>query len=279
MTAGAQNASGRPTESSEKGKSEPKPVTRTEETTQSSRKRGRDTDPPASNPKKAKAIQPGKIKCEQVLMKIGRELETTQSSRKRGRDADPPASNPKRAKAIQPGKIEGDQVLMKIGRELETTQSSRKRGRDTDPPASNPKRAKAIQPGKIEGDQVLMKIGRELETTQSSRKRGRDADPPASNPKRAKAIQPGKIEGDQVLMKIGRELGVKWMDVGVALGINFIDLKHTIKDDHNIEHHLKPMEMFQKWKSKAGDSFTYATLASALEEVGLDTCAQTHCYE
>ena len=119
-------------------------------------------------------------------------------------------------------------------------------------------------------------VTRTEETTQSSRKRGRDADPPASNPKRAKVIQPGKIEGDQVLMKIGRELGVKWMDVGVALGMNFMDLKNTIKDNHNIEHHLK---MFQKWKSKAGDSFMYATLASALEEVGLDTCAQTHCYE
>ena len=119
-------------------------------------------------------------------------------------------------------------------------------------------------------------VTRTEETTQSGRKRGRD--PPASNPKRPKVIRPGKIEGDQVLMKIGRKLGVKWMDVGVELGMKYEDLKNTIKDDHNIEHHLKPMDMFQKWKSKAGDSFTYATLASALEEVGLDTCAQTHCY-
>ncbi len=69
------------------------------------------------------------------------------------------------------------------------------------------------------------------------------------------------------------------MDVGVELGMNFMDLDSTIKDNRNIEHHHRPMVMFQKWKSKAGDSFTYATLASALEEVGLDTCAQTHCYE
>ena len=122
-------------------------------------------------------------------------------------------------------------------------------------------------------------VNRTEETTQSSRKRGKDADPPASNPKRAKVIQPGKIECEQVLMKIGRELGNQWIDVGVALGMGYQDLKNTIDDNPKIAHHLKPMEMFQKWKSKAGDSFTYATLASALEEVGLDRCAQTHCYE
>ena len=105
------------------------------------------------------------------------------------------------------------------------------------------------------------------------------SDPPAVSPKRAKVLKPGKIESDQVFMKIGNELGDKWMNVGVALGMKYKDLKNTIKDDHNIEHHLKPMEMFQMWKSKAGDSCTYATLATALEEVGLDTCAQTYCYE
>ncbi|XP_064386220.1 uncharacterized protein LOC135334795 isoform X4 [Halichondria panicea] len=115
------------------------------------------------------------------------------------------------------------------------------------------------------------------ETTQSGRKRGRD--PPASNQKRAKAIRPGKIEGDQVLMKIGRKLGDEWMDVGVALGMEYMDLKNTIESNPKIPHHLKPMEMFQKWKNKAGDSFTYATLATALEEADLDTCAQTNCYE
>ncbi|XP_064387308.1 uncharacterized protein LOC135335654 isoform X5 [Halichondria panicea] len=117
-------------------------------------------------------------------------------------------------------------------------------------------------------------VTRTEETTQSGRKGGRD--PPASSPKRTKA---GKIKGEQVLMKIGRELGDQWMDVGVALGMKFMDLKNTIENNPKIKHHLKPMEMLQKWQSKAGDSFTYATLASALEEVGLNTCAQTHCYE
>ena len=115
------------------------------------------------------------------------------------------------------------------------------------------------------------------EATQSDRKHV--SNPPAVSPKRAKAIRPGKIEGDQVLMKIGRELGDKWMDVGVALGMKYKDLKNTIEDNPRIPHHLKPMEMFQMWQSKAGDSFTYATLATALEEVALDTCAQTNCYE
>ncbi len=118
-----------------------------------------------------------------------------------------------------------------------------------------------------------------VETTQSGRKRRRESDSSAVSPKRAKVLKPGKIEDDLVLVTIGEELGDKWMNVGVALGMKYRDLKSTIKDDRSIEHHLKPMEMFQMWQSKAGDSFTYATLATALERVGLVTCAQTHCYE
>ncbi len=92
-------------------------------------------------------------------------------------------------------------------------------------------------------------------------------------------IKPGKIEDDVVLLNIGNELGDKWMDVGVALGMKFRDLKNTIEDNPQIQHHLKPMEMLQKWQTRAADSFTYATLASALETVGHVTCAQAYCYE
>ena len=118
-----------------------------------------------------------------------------------------------------------------------------------------------------------------METTQSGRKRRRESDSSAVSPNRAKVLKPGKIEDDLVLMKIGEELGDKWINVGVALRMKFRDLKNTIEDNPRIPHHLKPMEMFQKWQSTAGDSFTYATLASALERVSLVTCAQTHCYE
>ena len=79
-------------------------------------------------------------------------------------------------------------------------------------------------------------------------------------------------------MSIGDELKDKWVNVGVALGMKFKDLKHTIEDNPKIQNHFKPMEMFQMWQSTAGDSCTYATLASALERVGLVTCAQTYCY-
>ncbi len=116
------------------------------------------------------------------------------------------------------------------------------------------------------------------EATQSGRKHSRESDPPAVSPKRAKVLKPGKIEGDQLLRKIGKELGVEWMDVGVALGMDFMGL-NTIENNPTIQHHLKPINMFQKWKREAGDSCTYAILASALEEVGLVTCAQTYCYE
>ena len=132
------------------------------------------------------------------------------------------------------------------------------------PTGSNEKRKSEPQP-------VISTEG----TTQSGLKRRSDS--PASSTKRAKVIKPGKIEDDLVLLNISRELGVKWMDVGVALGMKFMDLKNTIVDNPQIQHDLKPMEMLQKWKSRAVD-YMYATLASALEKVGLHTCAQTYCY-
>ena len=92
-------------------------------------------------------------------------------------------------------------------------------------------------------------------------------------------VKSGKIENDLVLMDVSEELGDKWMKVGLALGIEFSVLKHTIEDNPRIPHHLKPMEMLQKWKSLARDSFTYKTLATALEKAKLFTCAHTHCYE
>ena len=116
-------------------------------------------------------------------------------------------------------------------------------------------------------------------TRRSDLKRRRESEPIASSSKRARVIKPGKIEDDVVLLNISRELGVKWMDVGVALGMKFMDLKNTIEDNPQIQHHLKPMEMLQKWQTRAADSFTYATLASALETVGHVTCAQAYCYE
>ncbi len=88
----------------------------------------------------------------------------------------------------------------------------------------------------------------------------------------------GKIS-DSVLMKVSKDLGDKWMEVGVELGIEFSILRNTIEDDTKIPHTRKPMEMLQKWKSLARDDFTYETLATALEEVDLKTCALTHCYQ
>ena len=118
------------------------------------------------------------------------------------------------------------------------------------------------------------------ETTQrSGLKRRRESEPIASSSKRARVIKPGKIEDDVVLMKIGDELADKWIKVGVELGMKYMDLKRTIEKDPTTQHHIKPMEMLQKWRSTAGDSFTYENLALALERVGLVTCAQTYCYE
>ncbi len=118
--------------------------------------------------------------------------------------------------------------------------------------------------------------------TGRGRKRTSDgAGAPASSPKRTKKpmVKPGKVEGDRVLRKLSQELGDKWMDVGIELGLKYDDLKNTIEDDPKIPHKRKPMDMLQTWKKSAGDDFTYQTLATALENVGLNTCAQTHCYQ
>lgn len=91
-------------------------------------------------------------------------------------------------------------------------------------------------------------------------------------------LKPGRITDDKLLMDIAWEIGEKWEEVGIALGINYKVLSSTIGSNATSKSHMKAFYMLQEWKNRAADSSTYITLASALEEVGLNSCAKTHCY-
>lgn len=79
-------------------------------------------------------------------------------------------------------------------------------------------------------------------------------------------------------MKIGWEIGDQWEEVGVALNIDYKVLNGKIGNDMKSPSHLKAFHMLQEWKSRAGGSLSYSTLATALEASGLNTCAGTQCY-
>ena len=100
----------------------------------------------------------------------------------------------------------------------------------------------------------------------------------SSSSKRKATPKEGMIESDKVLMEIAREIGGKWEEVGVALDIDFKVLRSVVASEIAKADHMKAFYMLQEWKGRAADRFTYQTLASALEEAGLNTCAQYFCY-
>lgn len=93
-------------------------------------------------------------------------------------------------------------------------------------------------------------------------------------------IKTGKIENqaDKFLMNIAREICEKWEEVGIALAIDYKVLKSVIGGDTSKPDHTKAFHMLQEWKARAEDNFTYQVLSSALEDCGLNSCAQQYCY-
>lgn len=96
--------------------------------------------------------------------------------------------------------------------------------------------------------------------------------------KRRLLVKEGRLGGDKFLMDVARGIGPKWEEVGIALGLDFGTIKSAVSDDSNRPEHMKAFYVLQEWKHRACDEFTHARLASALEEAGMHTCAQTHCY-
>lgn len=124
----------------------------------------------------------------------------------------------------------------------------------------------SILPDKIEGEE---RSGQGLKRKQKAKN---------SSTKRKATLKEGKIESDKLLMEIAREIGGKWEEVGVALDIDFKVLRSVVASETVKVDHMKAFYMLHEWKERAADQFTYKSLASALEEAGLNTCSQRFCY-
>lgn len=95
-------------------------------------------------------------------------------------------------------------------------------------------------------------------------------------------MREGRIgdKSDRFLMEVAHSIGPKWEEVGVALELDFDTVKSVVgSSDNGVPEHLKAFHVLQEWKRRAAFGFTFTRLASALEEAGLRSCAQRHCYE
>lgn len=84
---------------------------------------------------------------------------------------------------------------------------------------------------------------------------------------------------DKTLLAISKEVCSKYVDLGIEL-----DLPHSTVESTtgavgaSKPEHLKAYYVLQSWKQRAGSDFTFTVLARALEDIGLATVAQNHCY-
>lgn len=115
--------------------------------------------------------------------------------------------------------------------------------------------------------------GKEEESRNTSHKRCRDTDDSVYG--RAKE---GRVSGDKFLMDVAWEVGEKWEELGVALGVEYKVLQSVVGSQVGKPVHMKAFYMLCEWKSRSGGRATYMTLAEALEESGLNSCAEEHCY-
>lgn len=66
------------------------------------------------------------------------------------------------------------------------------------------------------------------------------------------------------------------MELGIGLGLDYQTIANRISRlEGKAAEHLKAFEVLQEWKSRGS---SYALLARALEDVGLDEVAVRHCY-
>lgn len=79
-------------------------------------------------------------------------------------------------------------------------------------------------------------------------------------------------------MDVAWEVGEKWEELGVVLGLEYKVLQSVVGSQLGKPDHMKAFYMLCEWRSRSGARATYATLADALEESGLNSCAEKHCY-
>ena len=85
----------------------------------------------------------------------------------------------------------------------------------------------------------------------------------------------GEAADEKRLMDIAWEVGGKWEELGVALGLEYKILQSAVEGS---KPHMKAFHMLREWRQRFASKSTYATLAAALEESGLNSCAQKYCY-
>ena len=85
---------------------------------------------------------------------------------------------------------------------------------------------------------------------------------------------------DKFLMEVSHSVCSKWEELGIALDLDFGTIRSVVggTGDGSRPEHMRAFYVLQEWKRRAADGFTFARLASALEEAGLTSCAQQHCY-
>ena len=108
------------------------------------------------------------------------------------------------------------------------------------------------------------------EDSATSRKRPRGSD---------MACKEGRISGERILMDVAWEVGDKWEELGVVLGLEYKVLQSVVGSQVGKPGHMKAFYMLCEWKSRSGSRATYATLVEALEESGLNSCAEKYCYK
>ena len=77
-------------------------------------------------------------------------------------------------------------------------------------------------------------------------------------------------------MNIANEVLDKYEEVGVYLGLSSRSMKKELSSDSGLAS--KAFHMLLLGKETMVDRFTYAALAHALEEAGLNSCAMKYCY-
>lgn len=92
------------------------------------------------------------------------------------------------------------------------------------------------------------------------------------------SMKQGDVTGDKLLMDVAWEVGGKWEELGVNLGLDYMVVQNAVSSAGGKPDHMKAFYILQEWKKRNVFKATHRALAKALEESGLNSCAQKYCY-
>ena len=102
---------------------------------------------------------------------------------------------------------------------------------------------------------------------------------PHSRAKRKLLVIQDEDISDKLLMQIAKCVGPKYEELGIALGLPSATVDSVAGGrGEGLSEHMRAFHVLQEWKRVAAESLTFATLAAALEEAGLNSCARDTCY-